>query len=98
MPYSASNGRSYCVAVRGSGAVPGAQGIPGAQSAVTMRFGWPLAFIGSSVLVVPAKPIGDVQLVVPRPRWLEWRLLDRGSRASPILAPNCNAWFLFVQE
>src|SRR5947209_20351732 len=95
MPYKASSGRSYCVAVSGSGAVPGAQGAP---TQVTIKFGWARAFIGSSVLVVPAKPIGDVQLVVPRPRLEECRLLERGSRARPIEAPNWKAWFFLAHE
>src|SRR5580700_210693 len=83
MPYRASSGRSYCVAFNGSGAL-----ISGCAATL----------VGSSVLVVPAKPIGEVQFVVPSPRVLECRKLVRGSRAIPIAAPNWKVWVFLVHE
>jgi hypothetical protein len=51
--------------------------------------GWAVTFVGSSVLVtVPAKPIGEVQFVVPRARVLECKKLVRGFRAIFIDVPN----------
>src|SRR5215471_13702999 len=97
MPYNASNGRSYCVAVPGSGACPGKSGVsPGGVG--TVRPGCQVLFRGSSGLEVPANPMGDVQLVVPSAKLLECRKLVRGSRARPMAAPNCKAWFFLVQD
>src|SRR5215469_5332780 len=95
MPYNASNGRSYCVAVNGSGAAPGRY--PGTAMA-GLKAGCHFEFIGSRGLEVPANPMGDVQFVVPSARLLECRKLVRGSRAKPMAAPNCRAWDLLVQD
>src|ERR1700756_616587 len=83
MPYKASSGRSYCVAFTGSGAL--------------IR-GCAVVLVGSNVLVVPAKPIGEVQFVVPSPSVLECRKLVRGSRAIPIAAPNWKVCVFLVHE
>src|ERR1700732_2517711 len=87
MPYKASSGGAYAVEDKGSG---------------KLMPGWPnglgCVFVGSRLLEVKEKPIGDVQLVVPRPRALEWRKLSRVSRARPMAAPNWKAWVFLVHD